>query len=362
MRRRPGFTLIELLVVIAIIAVLIALLLPAVQAAREAARRAQCVNNLKQLGLAAHNYASSIGCLPMQSMPALPNCGAPCYNYNSGWGFGWHLSVLPNMEQQQVFNAFNYQAKATGVENSTAGYTQLNSLLCPSDEQTRTPNYPWAASNYFGNLGGPGIISRFTGTMVGPFGTAGNWSTHANLGTVTFAGIIDGTSNTALFSEKLLGIYQNSGLPTIASPNGLRGFYAVTGQSTGDQGNSNPTGAPALAQAFLSACQALPGTTVAKNSLNFGYLQTIGYYVHGTNCYTHFGAPNSTPCHNDAQESTQWWEISAGSSPPSSRHSGGVNVCMADGSVKFVKNSIAPTTWWALGTRKGGEVVGADAY
>lgn len=360
MRSRRAFTLIELLVVIAIIAVLIALLLPAVQAAREAARRSQCVNNLKQLGLAAHNYASSVGCLPMQSMPALPSTTA--YNYRWGWGFGWHLAVLSQMEQQSVFNAFNYSAWAGAAENSSSGYAQISSFLCPSDEATKTPYYPWAASNYFGNLGGPGIISLFTGTVVGPFGTNGNWSTHNNLGTVTFASIGDGTSNTALFSEKLLGTYNNSLLPTANSTDGLRGFFDVGGGSPGDQANSNPSQAATLAQKFLSLCQAVPGSTQAQNSMCFGYLYAIGYYVHGTNCYNHFGPPNSLSCHNQVQESSQVWEISAGISPPTSRHSGGVNVCMADGSVKFIKNTIAPQTWWALGTRKGGEVVSSDAY
>lgn len=356
MRSRRGFTLIELLVVIAIIAVLIALLLPAVQAAREAARRSQCVNNLKQFGLAAHNYASSMGCLPPQSVCALPS---PAYNYNSGWGYGWHLAILSNMEQQPLFNSYNYSAKSSGPENSTTGYTQLASFLCPSDESSRAPNYPWAASNYFGNLGGPGIVQRFTGTMVGP----NPWSTatHTNLGTVTFSSIVDGTSNTALFSEKLLGINgvtsnASAFSPTPSSPDGLRGFWDVSGGVAGDQND------PAAAQNFLSLCRAVTGATKANNSYNFGYVYVMGYYVHGTNCYNHFGPPNTISCHNHTQETTQNWEISAGISPPTSRHSGGVNVCMADGSVKFIKNSISVPTWWALGTRKGGEVISADAY
>src|SRR5271163_379855 len=102
MRRRSGFTLIELLVVIAIIAVLIALLLPAVQAAREAARRAQCTNNLKQLGLAVHNYVSQNNVLPLKTM--WPNNEAVSW----GWSYGWPLALLPNIEQTTMFNAFNF--------------------------------------------------------------------------------------------------------------------------------------------------------------------------------------------------------------------------------------------------------------
>src|SRR3984885_12011829 len=102
MRSRSAFTLIELLVVIAIIAVLIALLLPAVQAAREAARRAQCTNNLKQLGLATHNYNSSNNCFPLQTM--YPSSQAISY----GWSYGWPLALLSTLEQTTMFNAFNF--------------------------------------------------------------------------------------------------------------------------------------------------------------------------------------------------------------------------------------------------------------
>jgi len=354
MRHHRGFTLIELLLVIAIIAVLIALLLPAVQAAREAARRSQCVNNLKQLGLAAHNYASVNGVLPPQSMgPQVSGTSS----YNSGWGYGWVCAVLPNIEQQAVYNAFNFASGANKPENSTAGYAQFNSLLCPSDEAQKQPQYPWASSNYHGNLGGPGQIQRFTGTMVGFAG----WTTHPNLGVVSFAAINDGTSTTALFSERLMGIFGSNAttgafMPTTHSTDAKRGFFEVTGGVTGDKNDS------AGALAFYSLCKALPSTTVAKNSVGIGYLWSMGYYVHGTNCYNHFGPPNSLACHNQAQETTQVWEISAGIAPPNSRHSGGVNVGFADGSVKFVKDSVSLPTWWALGTRKGGEVISADAY
>src|SRR5262245_44610308 len=111
MRRRSGFTLIELLVVIAIIAVLIALLLPAVQSAREAARRAQCTNNLKQLGLAAHNYVQQNNVLPLQTMyPASADV-------SWGWSYGWPLALLPNIEQTPAFNALNF---ATGFFGNSA--------------------------------------------------------------------------------------------------------------------------------------------------------------------------------------------------------------------------------------------------
>jgi prepilin-type N-terminal cleavage/methylation domain-containing protein len=122
---RRAFTLIDLLVVIAIIAVLIALLLPAVQAAREAARRSQCVNDLKQLGLAVHNYESTYTCLP-------PSCSGPelagTASVDSGWSFGWPLAVLSGMEQQSLFNTVNFFNKPRGPENSTIGYAQIGSF------------------------------------------------------------------------------------------------------------------------------------------------------------------------------------------------------------------------------------------
>ena len=208
--RRPrfGFTLIELLVVIAIIAVLIALLLPAVQSAREAAQRAQCINNLKQLGLAAHNYVSVNNVFPMHT--TYPAGQIQSY----GWSYAWPLALAPNLEQGAVFNNWNYSA---GMFGNAAGYTfqhandtlllvQLAALICPSDASTDKPgiNYlgvPLGTTNYVGNMGGPGQIGMFTGTIVSnSVGWGGN---QGYCGPVSLAKITDGTSNTALFSERL---------------------------------------------------------------------------------------------------------------------------------------------------------------
>jgi prepilin-type N-terminal cleavage/methylation domain-containing protein len=149
---RKGFTLIELLVVIAIIAVLIALLLPAVQAAREAARRAQCTNNLKQLGLAVHNYASSTNVLPAASMFTGPGVGS------WSWCASWTVFLLPQLEQTPLYNSTNFAFSMDQVVNSTVSYNKLGTLLCPSDPQKVRPAAPWAPSNYFGNFGGPIVI------------------------------------------------------------------------------------------------------------------------------------------------------------------------------------------------------------
>jgi prepilin-type N-terminal cleavage/methylation domain-containing protein/prepilin-type processing-associated H-X9-DG protein len=350
MRSRRGFTLIELLVVIAIIAVLIALLLPAVQAAREAARRSQCTNNLKQLGLAVHNYLSANSVI-------VPSCSGPqisgTYSYQSGWSFSWAICITPQMEQQTLFNAFNFSAGVGLADNSTVGYTQISGLLCPSDGVTSPPSSPWATTSYVGNYGGPGIVVRWSGTMI----PAHAWNS-VSLGPVNSASITDGTTSTALFSERLIGL-PNSNLPQItlgAVPNKkLRGFYE-SGQSPAVNQYQYPP-----AQTFLKQCQALPGNKTAANSVCLGYVWTYGYYVHINNGYNHFGTPNTFSCHNGS-ESTQTWNAVDGIATPTSNHPGGVNIAFTDGSVRFIKDSVNLMTWWALGTRDGGETISSDSY
>jgi prepilin-type N-terminal cleavage/methylation domain-containing protein/prepilin-type processing-associated H-X9-DG protein len=357
-RSRSGFTLIELLVVIAIIAVLISLLLPAVQSAREAARRAQCVNNLKQLGLAVHNYASQNTVFPMQSLS--PTAAEQSW----GWSYGWGLSILNNLEQSAAYNAFNFSLGIFGngngntyqQGNNTVMNLQIAAFSCPSDGATKTPAPPYGATNYVGNYGSPGQMGtsgngNFDGTII-----PNSFENHPNLGPIGFQSISDGTSNTALFSERLIGITGGPSVRLSNKQDAKRAIFAVAGPgiNTGEQG----------AMQMLEACRSLPGGTTSIRSDANGYTWFAGYHYHiAVNAYTHVAPPNTTSC-NNTNDQGGWLSFTGplGVAPPNSNHPGGVNTAMADGSVRFIKDTVNAKTFWAIGSRKGGEVLSADSY
>ncbi len=363
MRRsdRGGFTLIELLVVIAIIAVLIALLLPAVQAAREAARRAQCVNNMKQIGLAMHNYHSAINALPWGSGP---------------WGWNdWssHVMFLPYMEQTSLFNAINFvttcaDGNCNGI-NTTAVYRQVGGFLCPSDIDRLTTlqghnnymgNAGSAPTSFYGWNGTPGALGAFAGVFcfVGVDCTAGVPPCNGTNGQtgfyVSFRDITDGLSQTAAFSERVKGIgTNNSGIYDALKPSSS----LVNLQSGAPPNNGINDARP---QDMYTACisQVLPAVVssgMLDSQDSSGARWDVGYAPDTR--YVHVMPPNGLNCDGDNDDAGRETAYSA-----SSRHSGGVNVLMCDGSVKFVKSSIAPQTWWAVGTRANNEVVDASAY
>lgn len=375
-RRRGGFTLIELLVVIAIIAVLIALLLPAVQSAREAARRAQCINNLKQLGLAAHNYVSSNNVYPCQSVQNTTMWA---------WEPSWAAAILPNLEQTPAFNAINFSVPMLeigfvtpntfgGRANSTAGLLALATMLCPSESLNHEISYSgaWGQTNYAGNYGGPGMIATCNGTIIPPRGDVFVGS--PKLGPVSLASVTDGTSNTALFSEHLLAYGTGLDDPTTSpanagSPFGKRSLFQINSIAPfPDQGVA---GIP-VAVSLMSACQSLPNGTPPSSDASAGWswMLTQGYVTANTS-YTHFMTPNKYSCVGaesgffGAQGNFTSDGANGGTTAAvtaTSNHPGGVNIGFADGSVKFIKDSINYQTWWALGSRNGGEIVSADAY
>ncbi|MFI5454444.1 MAG: DUF1559 domain-containing protein [Isosphaerales bacterium] len=371
-RDRKGFTLIELLVVIAIIAVLIALLLPAVQAAREAARRAQCSNNLKQLGLAVHNYHSTYNVLPAEDMWMGATFGAQTRSGSWGWNASWPVCLLPNLEQTPLYNAYNQGWTPDQPQNSTVSYNAMGVLLCPSDNQKGRPNYPWAPMSYAGNFGGPGVMRIWTGTIVTPFTCSTSnqipingwgvgtcwWGADSQLAYFGFEGVPDGSSNTALFGERLIGASTQDPNPTVNSANKKRGIYLnPPGMSV-----AYNSGSQILALQSIRACQGMPGITASNTGWLLGFSWTLGYPWHSAvNRYTHYNTPNQLTCLASADTGGLWGGMD-GMVTASSNHPGGVNICFTDGSVRFVKDSVGPQTWWAIGTKAGGETVSSSDY
>lgn len=352
--RARGFTLIELLVVIAIIAVLISLLLPAVQSAREAARRAQCVNNMKQLGLAMHNYHDSIGSFPYGQGP-----------------FGWNdwsaqIYLLPYMEQRPIYDTINFtrtiaSASPSNPQNQTMMRTQYNLFLCPSDVDKLTN--PFGHLNYASNSGSnPQFFGKATGGnsanglfhwAADPIPFSGDGIAHLNKAglIISIRDITDGTSNTSAFSEKVKAVGGNGNTSYRSNPRDLsKPLSMMYSVGRGGVNEDIPNG-------YHNLCKAInPMTRTLADSQVMGAHYWSGHPYAGR--FNHVMLPNTWGCLYGINGETN----GNGAVPPSSRHPGGVNVLMADGSVRFTKDSISAVTWWALGSRNGGEVISADSY
>jgi prepilin-type N-terminal cleavage/methylation domain-containing protein len=353
-----GFTLVELLVVIAFIGLLVGLLLPALQAAREAARRMQCANNLRQIGIALHDYHDAVGSLPWGQGP-----------------FGWNdwgaiTLILPWLEQGALYNALNFScvlfpARPDCAANSTVHHCTLSLLICPSDLDRLTN--PAGHSNYAGNAGSsPLFFGRATNSKAfpaapvhptpdglfafvsappdPPFGTV-----------VSFQGISDGLSQTAAFSERVKGIGEGNQLDPLNPTSAVSG---VGRPPNGDLTESGP-------QAYYEACRAAPPRqdNLAVDAGPDG----VGWYAYGMHWwnghpyvgrYNHVMPPDTWGCLYDVNGIIN----GNGAIPASSRHPGVVNLLLADGSTRAIKSTVAPCVWWALGTRAGGELIEASDY
>ncbi len=364
MRTRRGFTLIELLVVIAIIAVLIALLLPAVQAAREAARRAQCVNNLKQFGIALHNYHNALGCFPMGSGSGVLAPATMSYQAKECWSV--HAALLPQLEQNALYSAinFNFTCDSTGYPtaypNYTVFHTQVPMFLCPSDPNGSSIAHDNTAGNncYFASIGATSDILGGLGSNT--VTTTPNLSSVPTTGLFAFqqaktiAAVIDGTSSTIAMAESTVG-------NIAASPRSkLVGLVSVS-LSTGAAGaiQFNAFNNPAGVLAGISQCTQSWSTLAKAPDLQRG-----DTWCQGGMCATLFNT--IVPPNGQSDEWAYCGAVSSGAcanfSNSDSYHSGGVNALLTDGSVRFVKDSTNQRTWWSLGTIAGGEVLSADSY
>jgi prepilin-type N-terminal cleavage/methylation domain-containing protein/prepilin-type processing-associated H-X9-DG protein len=324
--RRPGFTLVEALVAIVIIGILIALILPAVQSAREAARRAQCANNLKQIGLALQNYATAVGVFPGASLN----------------GYSPHVFLLPHLDQGPLYNSVNFSLTTSdslvlpggsgGSENWTAGQVKLQVLMCPDDHNTPDDYNPLpepAPTSYGGNYGTNGPP---------PFGGENGFFGYYAPRMISPGQVADGLSFTVAFSEWTSGFVTGKSIPA------NRRAFVKTVQSYSE---------PSDVGHFIAECETL---RVAPPNLTPG-VKGLPWLDGGFNSlYAHIERPNRPSCLNRGA----WLypaAITAGS-----EHPGGLNVVFGDGHAQWARDSLAAEVWRALGTRSGAEPIDPTTY
>ncbi|MBC8354847.1 MAG: DUF1559 domain-containing protein [Planctomycetes bacterium] len=346
-RRRRGFTLVELLVVIAIIGILVALLLPAVQAAREAARRMSCGNNLKQIALAIHNYHDTYKVFPPirggqlvgggtqpfgSTVTSYPGC--PGWFNSTAWS--WRALILPYMEQQPLYDRINFDViRDTTCYSSQPAWTgptdpnqvRISGYECPTDSAQR--NGANAPTNYGGIWGSDANPFSSVKSRLGVFGMG------STVSTVKMALLGDGTANTVMVGEIYRGVpyWRTTG----GSHTGQRcdRWIVETGFCGAD--TSYP---PNNYKLSAAACKSRPPISIGDNSTN------------AVN-------PKDCPIKNCCPDIVEWVDNhnngNRGRRPISSLHPGGALAAYADGSVKFVPETVDVQIWRGTGTRSGGE-------
>ncbi|MEW4529082.1 DUF1559 domain-containing protein [Maioricimonas sp. JC845] len=311
---RDGFTLIELLVVIAIISILIALLLPAVQQAREAARRSQCRNNLKQIGLALHNYHDAHRVFPP----------GRCVKR-----FSTHTHLLPFLDQGPLYGQVDFDVPWDDPNNMIPRNTSVPVFVCPSDPSRSIPG-GWAPTNYRVNQGS-GILwglppSDPSDPNYGQPAPNGVFLLNRSL---SMRDLQDGSSATAAMSEHGVGDFNNSA----SSPTDT--FWPQTH--------------PADAEEAYRDCQAIDPTNLTYQRVSDVGAPWLNAY-HSTTIYFHASPPNSRSC---------MFPPGRIATTAKSSHEGGVHLLLCDGAVRFVSENIDVGTWRSLGSRDGGEVIGS---
>lgn len=352
---RAGFTLVELLVVIAIIAMLVALLLPAIQAARAAARKTQCTNNIRQLGLSFQVYHDSKGHFPESEIGSgQPDGHGGC----RGGMYSWHARVLPYIEETALHDSISFEANmsdscTSGQDgtisqlhpNARAAATEVQVFLCPSDGVTGSNHVVMgsanpASDNYAANAGWPTSSTGLHGSREAPLAYNGLVTLRNPAASVEglaqspvrIRNVVDGLAKTAAISERLIQ-FATERDAILTGDQRLQSFHITGGNRSLDQ--------------LASRCSATSTHADAQHSAYLGRAWISGWSPTGAT-YRHLKLPNTNHCHFSNSYTSGEFIVT-----PTSDHSGGVNVAMADGHVRFVVDGVEPSIWWSMGSRNG---------